>query len=229
MNRTPIVAVFLMLGVGHAVPALGQDATLRVHRAGPARVALVCSQEVEAARNVQDLALVKLGADNDIALIDRATVQRLLGEQKLSLTGLVDATTAVQAGKILAVDLLAMVEYSAEAKQNTGVVIFDAGTGVKLVDSGFSGSSLEPQALHVAASVRAAASRWRAGTKNLKTLCFLPVRNADLPRSMDRFCETLGAMLERDLLGLEATAILERKRLDLVNKEKLLARKAEIW
>jgi len=70
------------------------------------------------------------------------------------------------------------------------------------------------------------------GRKNLKTLCFMPVRNADLPRSMDRYCETLSAMLERDVLGFDATALLERKRLDLVNKESRSVkqpRRASYW
>src|ERR1019366_2981321 len=141
-------------------------------------------------------------------------------------SGLVDANTAVKAGKILAVDLVAIVEYSTETKQNTGLIIFYVGSGVKLADSGFPADGLEPQAVHIAASVRSALAKWRAGAKHLKTLCFLPVRNADLPRSRDLFCETLAAMLERDVLGFAATAVLERKRLDLVNKEKTLAQEA---
>jgi hypothetical protein len=217
MTRPILMAACVIFGLTHesrAQPPL------------PAKVALVCSQELEAARNVRDLALAKLGADANIALLDRATIERLLGEQKLSLSGLVDAATAVRAGRILAVDLFAMVEYSLEAKQNAGIVVFDAATGVKLADSGFRDAALEPQAMHVVDTVRAAASKWRAGTKNLKTLCFLPVRNADLPRGMDRYCETLSAMLERDVLGFDSTALLERKRLDLVNKEKTLAQEA---
>jgi len=192
----------------------------------PAKIALLASQDVDSARNVLDIALVKLGDDKGVMLLERAKVERLLQEQKLSLSGLVDANTAVKAGKILAVDLLAVVEYSNETKQNTGVMIFDVATGVKLADSGFPPGSVEPQAMHVAASVRSALARWRAGTKHLKTLCFLPVRNADLPRGRDLFCETMAAMLERDALAFEATAVLERKRLDLVNKEKTLAEDA---
>src|SRR5262249_35776866 len=68
--------------------------------------------------------------------------------------------------------------------------------------------------------------KWRAGMKNLKTVCFLPVRNADLPRHMDAFCETLSAMLERQLLQHPAITTLERKRLEGVTKEKALSQEA---
>jgi hypothetical protein len=115
-------------------------------------------------------------------VLECTAVERLLQEQKLSLCGVVAANTTVKAGKILAVDLLAIVEYSSETKQNTGAIIFDVGSGVKLADCGFPRDSLEPQAMHVAASVRSAVAKWRAETKNLKTLCFMPVRNAELPR-----------------------------------------------
>jgi hypothetical protein len=211
-----------------ATSAQAQDARIepRGRAAALVKVAIVTSVEIDVARNAQDLSLVKLGADKNISLLDRSTVEKLLREQKLSLSGLVDASTALKAGKFLAVDLLAVVEYSDATKQNAGVVIFDAASGVKLVDSGFASASLEPQAMHVAASVRMAVAKWRLGTKNLKTLCFMPVRNADLPRSLDHFCEALGAMLERESLSFQATAVLERKRLDLVNKEKALAQDA---
>src|SRR5205823_4219551 len=114
-----------------AASALGQDAKTEARgREAALKVALLASQGIDAARNVQDLALVKLGADRHISILDRSTVERLLREQKLSLSGLVDASTAVRAGKLLAVDLLAIVEYSSATKQNSGVVIFDVASGV---------------------------------------------------------------------------------------------------
>ena len=194
-------------------------------RARPAKVAIVSAQE-ETARNVQDLALAKLTGTPGLEMLERSTVDRLLREQALSVAGLVDASTAVQAGKILAVDLLAVVESSRVPGHNSGIAVFDAATGVKLIDAGFTAADLEPQALQTSASVRAAVASWRAGPKHRKTVCFLPVRNADLPRGMDRFCEALATTLERDLLATSSAAVLERKRLDLVNKEKTLAQDA---
>jgi WD40 repeat protein len=192
---------------------------------GKPKLAVVSASDAESARALQDLALARLGGAEGLQLLERANVERLLQEQKLSLTGMIDASTAVRAGKILAVDLLAVVEHSAATKENTAVIVFDAATGLKLVDAGFSGADLELQARQVAAAVHAAALKWRAGPANLKTVCFAAVRNADLPASMDRLVQTQAAMLERELLG-GGIAVLERKRLDLVNKEKGLSEDA---
>jgi hypothetical protein len=194
-------------------------------RLGLPKVAVLAASNEETARALQELALARLSGGDGLRLLDRSTVERLLQEQKLSLSGLVDASTAVRAGKILAADVLAVVEYSPQTRQNASVVVFDAATGARLVDAGFADPGLEAQAVQVAAGVRAAAAKWRTGPGSLKTVCFLPVRNADLPPAMDRFCGTLAAMLEREMLG-GGLAVLERKRLDLVTKEKGLAEEA---
>src|SRR5262249_22107444 len=91
---------------------------------------------------------------------------------------------------------------------------------------GSPGVGRDEQARETAAGVRSAVEKWRAGMKNLKTVCFLPVRNADLPRHMDAFCETLSAMLERRLLHHPAITTLERKRLEGGTKEKALSQEA---
>src|SRR5207245_1684742 len=135
--------------------------------------------------------IAKLSEEKGLILLDRSATDRLLAEQKLSLSGLVDAGTAVRAGKILAVDLLGIVEASADAKQNLGLVVFDAATGIRLLDAGFGAPSADQQAREVAAGMRTAVEKWRIGTRHVKTVCFLPVRNADLPRHMDAFCEAI--------------------------------------
>jgi hypothetical protein len=197
-----------------------------VVRAGPARVALITSQPTDTARGVQDLAIVQLGNEKGIELLDRTAVERLLQEQKLSLTGLVDANTAVKVGKILAVDVLGVIEASVDAKQNASLLVFDASTGARLHDAGFDRPETDAQVREVIGGVRAGVAKWRAGTSNLKTVCFLPVRNADLPQHMDAFCAAFSASLERQLLHHPAITTLERKRLESAAQEKALSAEA---
>lgn len=194
-------------------------------RIGAARVAILSPQGAEAARNVQDLSLVALSDDRQITLLSRDVVEKLLKEQELSKSNLVEASSAVALGKILAVDLLAVID-APQGKQPLGFVVFDAANGVRLHDDGFTGDKLELQARTLATGVRQAAQKWRAGTKQLKTVCFMPVRNADLPRGYDVFAEALGTTLQRQLAQHPSVATLERQWLDSVNKEQTLTTEA---
>src|SRR5436305_15348857 len=70
-----------------------------------ARVALVSNQSQQGVKNVLDLAQAQLSADKNLVLPERAGIERILDEQKLSLSGLADASTAIAVGKLLSVEL----------------------------------------------------------------------------------------------------------------------------
>ncbi len=67
-----------------------------------------------------------------------------------------------------------------------------------------------------------AVDKYRTTPREMKPLCLLGVRNADLPRELDSLCESVGLLLERRLLGSPSVVVLERKRLDHLNREKSL-------
>jgi len=73
----------------------------------PAKIALVTKENSNAVKSLLDLAQVELSKDNRFALVERQAIDRILTEQKLNLSGLVDANDAVKAGKLLAVDVIA--------------------------------------------------------------------------------------------------------------------------
>ena len=192
-------------------------------RKGDARIALVTAHPLEAARTLQDLAFARLGDEKGIVFLQRDAIEKILAEQKLSQSGLVDAKQAVQLGKILAVDLIGVIDVSLEAKEATGLIVFDAVSGARLYDDDFDRANLEEQLRGIARGVQTGVGKWRAGSKHLKTVCVLPARNADLPRGMDSYCEALGSTLERRLVHHPAIITLERKWLDSVNQEKTIA------
>ncbi len=195
--------------------------------AGPAkaaRLALVSDGKTEAVRNILDLAQANLSSVKGVVLLDRAVIERIMAEQKLSLAGLVDAGTAVQAGKLLNVDLFAVAEAGPGGKDVLSLVVYDGVTGVKLWDNAVPDGGLERHANDIASGVRAAAAKWRIGPAKLATLSFMPVRNADLPSDKDAFCQALAGILERRLVNSGNLAVLERKRLEFVNQEKALLR-----
>src|ERR1019366_156967 len=87
------LGLVLLIGMVGAAPAwAAQTETPKsVTRAGAVKIALLTAAGVGEARNVLDVALVKLSDDKGLTLLERVIVDRALREQKLSLGGLVDA------------------------------------------------------------------------------------------------------------------------------------------
>ena len=188
------------------------------------RLALVGSGGSRGVGNALDLATALLGKDTDLQLLDRAEVDRVLREQAFSLTGMVRAEDAVKAGHLLHVDLFAVLEgtLTNELREyaSLGLVVFDAKTGVRYADSALLASNAVSAASAVSAAVRAAAVKSHRSSRDLHTVGLLSVRNADLPRQFDSICDSVGLLLERELTASPGIAVLERRRLEQVNKER---------
>jgi hypothetical protein len=184
------------------------------------RVALVAVTTDPRLQNIRDLAEAELAEAGELQVLERQQVDRLLAEQKLSLSGWVDADRAVKAGKVLAADLLAVVE-STPKSQGATIVIFDPASGVRLWDSALSTEDGGKCAEAIANAVRQSAAK-RGKIADLHTICLMTVRNADLPHDMDGFCDAVGRLLERDLVGSAKLALLERSRLENVEHERAL-------
>jgi len=207
-------------------PAARPKEAVAVQKPAALRIALVASQPQESVRTVVDLALAGLSANNDLELLERSAIERVLTEQKLSLSGLVDANRAVAAGKLLAVDLFAVVETAPGGKEALGLVVYDTKSGVRLGDVALPEGEANKVADGVAEEVRKAATKRADAAKKLRTVCLLGVRNADLPPVLNDFCDLVALMLERELVRSPTLAVLERRRLELVNRERGLPTRA---
>jgi hypothetical protein len=174
--------------------------------------------------NVLDATTALLSKDTDLQLLDRAEVGRVLREQEISLAGLVSAEHAVKAGQLLHADLFAVLEGAlagqTEASPSFGLVVFDAKNGVRYADSALVASNAVSAASVTAAAVRAAVAKAHRNPQDLHTVGVLRVRNADLPRQLDSLCDSVGLLLERALTASPGIAVLERRRLEQVNKER---------
>jgi hypothetical protein len=201
----------------------------RIHAA--TRLALVGGDGNSGVENVLDTATALLSQDTDLQLLDRAEVGRVLREQELSLAGLVRAESAVKAGQLLHADLFAVLEGTLTNETGSapslGLVVFDAKNGARYADMALRASNVLSAASASAAGVRAAAEKSRRSPQDLHTVGLLLVRNADLPRQFDSLCDTVGLLLERELTASPGIAVLERRRLEQVNKERGLGADAE--
>ena len=188
---------------------------------GPTRIALVTSEKVESIRTLLTLAEAKLTESKGIDVLDRQTIDKALAEQKLTVTGLVATDQALAIGKLLSAELLAVLETTPGSKQATGLVVYDARRGVKLWDDSLP-SRLGPSIQTIVKGIQAARLKHLQNFKDVRTLCILTTRNADLPRSLDTLCDSVGMLLERSMIASPGVAVLERQRLDQVNKERAL-------
>jgi len=192
------------------------------------RVALVADKAEGDVVKILDLATVKLGQEKEIELLSRDEIQRVLAEQQLTLDGTLNPSRLVTAGKLLKVDLFAVLDTVTRTNRTeggmsqavAGLTVFDAKTGVRLEDAALSEEGVEKLAEAVVAGLLAAQHKQVAA--GLPTICLLSVRNADLPRSLDGLCDSVGRLLERRLLASASCAVLERQRLDQINKERAL-------
>src|SRR5690349_1249273 len=89
------------------VPVQGQE---KEKENGPLRIALVSADKGETLAKVLTLAEARLTELPDVEVLERAAIDRVLAEHKLTLSGLVAADQAVTVGKLLAVDLFAVLD-----------------------------------------------------------------------------------------------------------------------
>ncbi len=207
----------LVLGKGEPAPS----APIKPPEGGPTRIALVTAEKGDAVNTLLDLTEAKLTEGKALDVLDRRTIDRVLAEQKLTLAGVVAPDQALAVGKLLSVQLFAVLETAPGSKRPTGLVVFDAVTGVKLWDAALP-ARLNAAVEATVGGVEAARRKHLTHFKDLRTLCVLTVRNADLPRGLDPLCDSVGMLLERDLIASPGMAVLERRRLEQVNKERAL-------
>ena len=187
------------------------------------RIALVAEANVSPeTKSLLDLATVELSRLENVELLERADVLRVLDEQKLTLMGLASDRHALAVGKLLKADMLVCLETDALRHQAFAATAFDAKTGVRLRDTPLE-SKVDEAAQHLTDFVKLSVEKRRRLGKDLKTVAFVSVRNADLPRDWDTRCQAVGRLLERRILDTPGIAVLERRRLEQVTRERRLA------
>ena len=186
------------------------------------RVALVTTCGGEASADVLALTEAQLSQQPDIVLVERREVERVLEELKLVQCGPSQSQQAVATGKLLGVEVFVSLETIPKEKQALGLVVFDAASGMRLSDSVLPEGGPEAIAGTVARQVWTSCEKRHQLPASLRPVCILSVRNADLPFELDSWCQSVGIMLRRRLVQSSSLTVLERERLEHVNKEQSL-------
>src|SRR5262249_44850494 len=193
------------------------------------RIALVTTEASPETDQIIVLAGAELGSDGGLELLDRQDVLKVLGERRLAQSGMIGPEQAIKAGKLLNVDLFAIMEAEPQMadadrkkKKVLGLTALDSRSGVRLWDATLQPEGSEETAAQIVAGVKGAAAKYRNQKKELRTVGLLTVRNADLPRSQDPTIQAIGRLLERNLVRAPGVAVVERDRLRVVLQERNL-------
>lgn len=185
----------------------------------------LCASGDKKAGDIVELMAVELSKDNKVDLLDRASINKVLAEQKMALSGMLSTEDALKAGQLLQCDIFAELhreKATAENPEVTSLVAFDAVTGVRLCDTAVqTEDDLEQAAKSVIKLLRTSLGKWQgSGTESkCRTVSLVSVRNVNLPETLNHVPKIIGPLLERQLLQSPEIAVLERKRLESVNKE----------
>ncbi len=206
--------------------ALLLAATLRADPAVP-RLALVASGDAQAGV-VVTLMEVALSKRDDVVLLDRDKLEKVMAEHQLALDGLLSTDDAIKLGALLQCDIFAELHCAAASQQSaamSSLVTFDVLTGVRLHDSALpADEELDIQASSAAQAMGMGLAKWQGGgpEPDCRTLSFVSIRQPDLPPELQHIPRTVGVLLERLLVNSPDIAFLERKRLDRIVQESAL-------
>lgn len=171
---------------------------------------------------------------NDIALVDRTQITRVMAEQELAVGGYVSAQSAVRIGSILECEVIAILAMpeadpdgtDEDARVAGRLTVFDAVTGQRLADrtlsaTGYSGLAHAPET--VADIIRSALHKRRDALAGKgMTISLSPVGDAGLSGATREVPPQIGELLERLLLAAPEFTVLERRHLEHVNREAVL-------
>ena len=194
-------------------------ATGSVVRGAEPRLALVSSELTEQTAAASALAEIELTRRDDVVVLERKAVDAVVREQRLVAGGFATTEDAVRIGQLLTADVFVHIEGVLEQETAAAVVVFDAVTGVRLEDSVAVGSDAPSLAKALVARVDAALQKRRLPAGKVVAISVLSTRTVG---PADPASQSLGALLERRLLGAPAIVVVERKRLEHVNKERAL-------
>ncbi len=186
---------------------------------GEVRVALMGSGLSESGEAALGLVEAFLAGREDLELLDRRTIGKVLSEHNLVADRFANAEDAVQLGQLLAVDVFIHAEPISEQRA-LAVTAYETAHGLRLLDEVVGSGDASELAEALAEGVNHAVEKWKLPAGEAVAIALMSVRNVDLPKGRSAECESLGVLLERRLMGSPDIVVVERKRLDSLNRDR---------
>lgn len=217
-EKRVLVNIFWMLSVllVAGVCASGAEAG-RMSAAPHTRVALVSSWKDIRLAKVLALAEADLSRAEEIVLLERTQIDRIFEE--LGLWQRSNASSAAALRRVLPLDVFVALEGAPDQEEAVGLIVFDAHSGVRLADVTLAAGDVVRQADEITGVVLKACAKRADPASGLRSICLVSTRCATLSKSLSSVGDTIGRMLERRLANSSTLLVLERARLEQLNKE----------
>jgi hypothetical protein len=192
--------------------------------AGPTRVAVLPSGMGRAAA-VAALVEVELAARDDLAVVERAQVDKAIREQAVAeALGPQGAGRRTALGRVLGADLLVLTSARDRPVPAVDVVVCETGMGVRLcAEPVVLSADAGADAAAVGRLVAAAAGRRTAGAGHQRVVAVPPLLNRDLTHEADHLQAAYARLAERALLGRPGVWVVELAEAEAIAREVALA------
>jgi hypothetical protein len=187
--------------------------------AGKTGVAVVANAST--ARSVAELMLPVLSEDPNIALVEREHVDPLFKEIETALLsgGMRGISDKI---RMFGTDVFAVL-FSDEEIEGCSLTVFDAQSGIRLLDTALTSQDKGAQSKEAAEYVLQAVSKRKTLMRgDLQTISIVAFRNLDMPSGQAPFARAVSYLLEQLIVNAPGLTLLERRSLEWVNKERML-------
>lgn len=185
-----------------------------------AEVKIALIGDSKEAENVADTVMAGLSREENIFILERQEIDKILKEYKLQKGGLTSSEVVLLA-KFIHVDFFVLIS---SVKDKTvvpsGVLVFDAKTGARLLDKAIP-EKIQSATAFVLEEIKTVLKNAEDKSSG-KLISVLSVRNAGVPDRYNYTLANIAAESERSLSSARGVAVLERSKLALVNSERNL-------
>lgn len=187
----------------------------------PIRLAVIPGEGDRAPKvGIVELLTADLSKQDDLVLLERAEIGKVLAEEGLTAGGLADPKAMVKLARIVSADLFVFMERLTNTTPAAlRIQITEATTGIAL------GSVLQPEKsfdtdrAELAQYLKQALAKVRAPEKDRRYVGILGFRSEEPGHALEGFAAALGSLLAVDLNRSPAVLLLDREHLDRLTQE----------
>ncbi|MBW3596267.1 MAG: CsgG/HfaB family protein [Planctomycetes bacterium] len=183
----------------------------------------IVAGDAPAARSLADLATAELSQWDDVQLVEREEIDRVLAELKLAPAGLIADDRAIELGRLASAHVVILIESLDKlAPPQFRARAMEVRTGVRLLDVLMPTASLEEEVAALGEELQSAKKKWAIPKDKRRYAAFLGVQNEEPGDALTPQAAALTALLEHDLRLAPGVLLLEREQLHRLRREEQL-------